>query len=61
LSKSFFVFLDFRFLTTQNRDPRFYMSFLPPCDQKFSITVIVIIEKFIVKMRSNPKSRPVYS
>ncbi len=31
---------------TQNRDPRFDLNFPRPCDHKFSITAIAVIEFF---------------
>ncbi len=34
--KSFFLFLDFRLFGTQNWGPHFGMTFLRPCDHKFS-------------------------
>jgi hypothetical protein len=58
--KVFLFFFDLRLFGTQNRDPRFGMTFPRPCDRKFSITVIVVIENFILKIGQKSKSRLPY-
>jgi hypothetical protein len=55
LSDSPFLSSEQFFCFSKSRPP-FGMTFPRPCDHKFSITAIVVIEKFIVKIDRKPKT-----